>query len=863
MSDKASQLRAAISNQETKASMIRSAVQGGSRFGQGFLGGVESRAQSLASMISGDPEMRGLPPVRDVPESLSGRMGAASFDAAVMAAPIGRVFSAVKPAQQGATGIQATLRNVVSDIGQTYQRAPARFIAVESGLGASSGAGGFYAEQAFPESDAARFIGEIGGGMAPSAVAATGRQAVRALDAASNISPTIAAGKRFAVNTWDEVARSIDARTAGSRATQRFQRAIGELAPSRVIQSMDEPLLDEARAIMTPAQISGNRGLLSLERSLADSIDSLRNKREEDLIRLNSVIKSSFSSPQTSETARTAVERTRQEYFNLLNERVRVAALKADEDLQRMIPGLGEEEANRIARRELEKAFSDSMRQEREFFNKIDFSAIAPTRNVRNTLDQVLSEAGVAGRKSVPGYAIDLFSSSSPNFLGVTNSVKELREAQSQLRTIARNARVGTQPDMRLAAFADRIASAITDDLELTQGANPELIRQAVDFSRARHEVFSQGSVGRILRTSSDSGDFIPEMLTLDKTLGASGIAGAQAFDDIVNAAAFSRDRAGYEGSDSISGAMARFIQNEFVKSSVRGGRVDRNLAEAFVRNNEVTLNRFPEIKNGIIQSVESGSALDSQEALRKLGIQTFDDPSVSKATLLLQKGPVRAFEDIFSSRNPILEARNVVSLMGSDPTGEAISGLKQGFMDYLVSKSDSGGFISGERLSELISNQNARGVISSLFNEEEKRRLLTIVRTAQRADAARAAIPSTEGVTGDRISKSSDMLLGILGAAYGRQVSTNLGGGTVQIPGIFANRFRELGAAGLANPAKRLIIDALGDERLFRQVLMATPVNGALNQQANRRLNAWAAATLAREGLSPSGQDQANTTEE
>jgi hypothetical protein len=59
------------------------------------------------------------------------------------------------------------------------------------------------------------------------------------------------------------------------------------------------------------------------------------------------------------------------------------------------------------------------------------------------------------------------------------------------------------------------------------------------------------------------------------------------------------------------------------------------------------------------------------------------------------------------------------------------------------------------------------------------------------------------------------------------------------------AERFRSLGRAGLLNPAKRLVIDALQDENLFKEVLMATIENptGPLTPQATRRLNAWAAS--------------------
>lgn len=79
------------------------------------------------------------------------------------------------------------------------------------------------------------------------------------------------------------------------------------------------------------------------------------------------------------------------------------------------------------------------------------------------------------------------------------------------------------------------------------------------------------------------------------------------------------------------------------------------------------------------------------------------------------------------------------------------------------------------------------------------------------------------EGILGDQLSQSAETFLGVLGAAAGRRSGRQIGiGGTVQIPGIIANRFRELGRAGVNNSAQRLIVEAIQDETLFREVLMA-----------------------------------------
>ena len=168
--------------------------------------------------------------------------------------------------------------------------------------------------------------------------------------------------------------------------------------------------------------------------------------------------------------------------------------------------------------------------------------------------------------------------------------------------------------------------------------------------------------------------------------------------------------------------------------------------------------------------------------------------------------------------------------------------------MDYLMSKSvNESGVLSGASLSELTTSRAGRATVLELFQPDEAKRLFQIVKTAERQDAARAARTSVEGVTGDKLSKTTDALLGVMGAAYGRSVGTRIGAeGTVQIPGIFAQQFRKLGISGLVNPAKRLIIASIFDEDLFKKVLMAENPE-KLSPVALRRLNAWAVGAAGR----------------
>jgi len=796
---------------------------------QGFLADLKQGAQS------GIP-FSGV----ETPETLGGRIGQVGTESAMMAIPMGAAATRIKPVIGEAKTIVQKLQNFTHGIGRQFAKGPKKFVAAEAGMGATSGAGGFYANEAFPDSEAARFIGEVLGGSAPAAAKATVRGGVRVVNAVSDKLPVIRTAVAYGKQTWKEIARTMNAKTAGGRASERFQRATSGQSPAEIAESMDADVLPAAREIMTPAQLSGNRGLLSLEKSVISESDALRNKSAEQLESLNEVILGSMRGDVGESAAREGAEGIRRDYTALLNERVAIAARQADEDIEKMFPKNSAEDANRIARNSIEGALDDARAQEKVFWDRVNQQAITPTGNTQNRLRELQREAGQTGAHSIPSYAVDFFSRNGRSSLGGLTTVKEMRNAQSTLRNLARNNRKGADPDFNMARIADDLANSITEDLALSQGQNADLVSEAVNFSRQKNEVFRQGAVGRIMRTGADSGDMIPEALTLSDTLGRTGGKGGQAFDDIWAAASFN------DGDpNEIYQAMDSFVKDEFMRAAVRDGGVNRASANSFLRNNKEVLDRFPQIKQDIERAIQSGDMLTASNALRKEGLKSLDDPKVSKAALLINQGPEKAFNEVFNARNPRLEVQKLVDMVGD---GEAFEGLQQGFMDYLMSKSvNESGVLSGASLSELTTSRAGRATVLELFKPDEAKRLFQIVKAAERQDAARAARTSIEGVTGDKLSQTTDALLGVMGAAYGRSVGTRIGaGGTVQIPGIFAQQFRKLGISGLVNPAKRLIIASIFDEDLFKKVLMAENPE-KLSPVALRRLNAWAVGAAGR----------------
>ena len=158
--------------------------------------------------------------------------------------------------------------------------------------------------------------------------------------------------------------------------------------------------------------------------------------------------------------------------------------------------------------------------------------------------------------------------------------------------------------------------------------------------------------------------------------------------------------------------------------------------------------------------------------------------------------------------------------------------------------------FISGFSLRDTL--QNTRSSASRLFSADEIKRLDTIVDDLVKLEKRRAATIPPEGIIADKPHKLVETIAGITGAAAGRSEARMMGvGGTVQIPGIMAERFRALAKAGIKDPAGRLMRDIIFDEALFKELLQSSLEDGGktLSKVAARRLNIWTASVLAEYG--------------
>ena len=773
------------------------------------------------------------------PENLVGRAGQGAGIAASFALPFMGTASQMNRAQQieGAmtqaprmvTGSPSTTmlpRRIADDMAETMMRNPKTAMAAETALGGTSGAGGYLAEQAYPESPDARMAGELAGGGLPIIAS----QMVKFL---LSKMPGVQLGKKVV----DDFSERFMPKGAEGRAGARVQRATDDpLAADKMIQNKDATLEG-----LTPAQQSGDAGLMELEKSVMESSDELYRQGERQLADVNKNIKSTlqeFGGSKETESTRQAFEARQSDFIDQMEKRVAAAEKEAERKLNQAGPGRNQEQVNRDAADEIERVLTNERKKEEYLYTRVPEKSAVPYSESEKTYKKLSDALGEAQKSDVPQLAKKFLDPSSKSYFGAAGSqqttIKELRALQSKLRESARIARSNNQHNK--ARIADDIANAITDDIANT-AAGPgvaQSVKNAVDFSRRLNEKFSRGTVGKLLGKTKEGGETVSSSLTLEASIGSRGPKARQAYDDILKAV----------NTPAMKGAVEDYLKNRFAKETNK---------KNFMKNNADILDRVPKLKKQFEQAIESGdvAALKKRQA-DSLGAR-MSNPRISKASLFIQKDIEKAFDDVYKSRTPEQDMQKLLNMARKDTTGEAEKGLKAGFMANLLSKSkigttdiDDEAFVSGKKLKDFLDSDAGAAIVNKLFTKEEKGRLDQVANTAVRLDMSRKSKPSKEGVIGDEPNMLYSIMGRIGGAQLGRWIAGKTGGGTVQTPGILSNQIQKLIKAGVTDPASSLIIEAVQDEQLFRALLMrSADIKGPKKKFIKQRINAWATGLL------------------
>ena len=720
---------------------------------------------------------------------------------------------------------------VVSGSAQTISRpfisTPGRALATEAAAGAGAGVGMSVADQVAPDDPYAQMAGAmIGGGIAgigPNLVA----RGVRSL-------PGVQLAEDFVAG---QIAPFTE-RGAMNRARGRIGGLVEDAATARA--NLERGTISD----LSPAVSTGDRRLMALEqavRSQEPSADLAMRRAETaaaEILRGEMIAPAQGASVDA--TRRFASDRI-SGLVGRMDERVAEAQMRARQRVAALDPQQGQAQASAIVREELETALTAARTQEREIWSAVPRDAMVPTDGARQTYRTLIDDLPRAQRSDVPALAREFLDEGGNQSFRAQETVREVHGLYSGLRDTARNARAGDTPNRNQARLADELADAILDDMNSVSGASAPL-REALDFSRNLNRTFRQGSVGRVLGSEATGADRVPDILTLDRTIGRPGRQGAVAFDEV--------ERALQPRVQPSQQAMQDYITSRFQDAAVRNGDLNPSQAESFLRSSRDVLDRMPDAREQIMEALLSSEAAQRMRdtmASRSAGVQR-----QSAASILTGARPGEEIRSILRSRNPRETAAQLMRQARRDPTGQAALGLKGALLDDLMSSARRADFddagnamISGRAIRSRLHDGPLSSIAEEILSPAEQARMRQIAEEFGRLETMQGRLPDIGPIMGDQPNSIVAYLARVIAARSGAAMGAGTSGASLQTAAMASNRMQRILQSLTNDRAEQLIIRAVtGDRELFDALLQ--PASQITRQQENRIIETLAGITAA-----------------
>ena len=778
------------------------------------VGGSASLQRGLAALgISPPPEQQD-------PDTLSGSIGKMTGASAAALIPFGAATRGMAAGKEATT----VFGKLAQDIARSAVTSPKTFIAAELAGSAGAGTGGYIAREKFPESNLASVTGELLGGLTP----AVGVGVMKLTPSALGIRYARKLGEQF------------DLQTSTMRAEKRLQESARHAGEA--VKSMEDDLLP----ILTPAQKTKDAGLISLEKAVIASSDELTGQADDQIAQATKTIRE--STVGIGEGA--PIQRTEEnllaarEYLsNLLDTRIKISVQRANEKLADLGPRATREEANLIAREQLEKALDDARAQEKTKWSDVPKEVILSTTNSKTKYAETMLNTPKAQKEDVPEIATKFLSEK--GVFKDTESVAELQGLRSKLLEESRKARAAG--NYNTARIADDLSDAILADLgaqrENVQGMYGHALRSALDFSFDLNEKFTRGTVARILGTEKRGGLRTPEALTLETTAGIGGPRAKVEVESLFKAA----------DTPELRGAVEDFLLDDFQRRVVRNGEIDPGKLVQYMGRYRDILDDFPDLRLKIEAASRANDASIAAQNRAEGLARKLNDPKVSRAAVFLKGNIESGLERVAGSSSPGKNMAELVRQSARDETGDSLRGLKTGFGDLLIQKASTRTptafddfVVSGRTMKNLLGDGPLSEMAKELFSPDEINRLRVIAETAERLELAVAAKPHKGGIIIDPPNMMFSIIARVGGAQLGRKIAEWTGGGTVQTPGILSGMAKNLLEKKVKDPAAKILIAAMQDEELFK-ALMTNQIVISKQQKAavEKQLNAWLAGIL------------------
>ena len=740
---------------------------------------------------------------------------------------VGEVASFILPMGYGTKLLSKTsgiAGNVARGVMATMVRHPYMTIASETtgGIGAGVGRGLTQDAESPLIKSAAEVTGGVIGGLTP---------------AVAIHSPTT-----YAIKGIKHVARKI----SGSLSEQGSRYRAGKFIKKQV--PMAEATLKEldAEAItnLPPAVKANEKRITALYKSLLDKDPVLEAEAveqiSESITQLEKELrKMGYGAPD----ALTAVTEKRIAALELAMDKRTVDAMDNAQRRLEKIPVANRKSAeSQIVRDELNKVMTEERKKVSKMWENVSKDTVVPFDKTRAKYDSLMADLSEAQSVDIPAPLKRSAIVSDDEITDTT--VKEMQGLRSKLLEVSRQSRKDGK--WNKARIADEVADAILEDLGAAAiPTTPEgaALKAALGATRHFKTRFESGMPGKILGYSSSGAPAIDPSLTLDISIGRAGARGAVDIDKVVVTP------------EAIE-ATEKYLARSFTDYAMDDGAINPAKAERWVKNNEDILDQFSDLRTKLTDATQAQDLANQTKIKMDARKAALRNPKTSIAARYLKASDVnKEIDTIFKSKNPTKTAHELVKMAKQDPAGDAIEGLRAGFVEHILGKAQGGRFnelgqrtVSGNAMLDYISKHET--TLQQAFSGEQMKRMKVIAKEFAKIEKFESVRAGRGEIALDDFASNTLQLFGrIVGAKVGGLAGASSPGGSLQLAQIASGRFKNFMNYFSKNHAERMVIDAMvsKDPELLKTLLMPIGKPGTKGFKHNieiitNRMNVWLA---------------------
>lgn len=476
---------------------------------------------------------------------------------------------------------------------------------------------------------------------------------------------------------------------------------------------------------------------------------------------------------------------------------------------------------------QIKAAESAADAQEASLWARVPQDTQVGTTSAKSMAQQLLASTPRAQQDDIPSIVRQMLAQDANNPMRDFEAVSEVHGLYSELRREARSAMAGNDQNRNRARIANTIAEAVLDDLGA--GAGQTEVGRSIDAARAfsaeKHQIFSQGVVGKLLKRTLDGDRTIDPALTLDRSIGRGGATGAVGADNIRAATGSGADL-----------QMEDFLRSRFDRTAFGpDGKFNARGGAAFMRDNADMMQRFPYLRETFDEALRTQSRAASVGDRASRALTNADNASKSPTAAFTQAPAETAIDAIFKSKRPSAQAAQLAATARKDKTGKALEGLKGSLSDYVIRSNTDANGLNGEAMLRFLDKPENKSTLRTVLPSADISRMQMIGGELKKLRTGRKAASDIGGLSPRSPNRIIEMAARIIAAKQGAKAGGGSSGASIQTANMASGRMRDILGNLQNDKAEQLLIDAVSNPDLFRLLLVDTGAVTLKPEQINR----------------------------